>query len=389
MAGTRNRATTDEETLSGEEPVAERGAASGTATAPERESAEPDAAAEPRAPADGGGETSTGSDEPGSSADEIDVPGGQNFEPEHESSGRAGETAERDHAGLRAGVEDTTAAAATSGRDGAEQDGAEPERPAREAGSERGTRADGTDSAAGTEPVETEARSGAERDEGDPAEDSATDPSPETGGSEAGSTEAASTEEGSTEAAGSEESSAEESSAAARSGSERRRGKVLTAVLLVLTVGFTGLACWFQYSAHTLRHGGPAANRALVDEAATSEVKGQVSKKVEKIFSFDYSDMDKTDEAADGILVGEAVGQYDKMFKTVREQAPQQKMVLTTTTAESGVTMLRDGRAEVLLFVNQNATRTGDGEGGVYPAQLSVVAVKRGEEWKISSMTQL
>ncbi|WP_139183020.1 hypothetical protein [Actinopolyspora xinjiangensis] len=340
VAGTRNRATADEDPRSGGAPTVRRDATSGTATVPERESAEPDAGAEPRVPADGSGETSTGSDGPGSLAEESDVRDEQDSEPEHESSARAEETAERNHAGLRAGIEDGTA---------------------------------------GAEPVETEAGSGAERDEGDPAEDSTTAPSPEAGGSETGSTEEA----------GSEDGSAEEGSAAARSGAERRRGKALTAVLLVLTVGFTGLACWFQYSAHTLRHGGPAANRALVDEAATSEVKGQISEKVEKIFSFDYSDMDKTDKAADRILVGEAVGQYDKMFKTVREQAPKQKMVLTTTTAESGVTMLRDGRAEVLLFVNQNATRTGDGEGGVYPAQLSVVAVKRGEEWKISSMTQL
>lgn len=179
------------------------------------------------------------------------------------------------------------------------------------------------------------------------------------------------------------------SGATAGSGSARSNRKVLTAVLLALTVGFAGLACWFQYSAHTLRHGGAAANRALVDESATSEVKGQVGKAVEKIFSFDYSNMDKTEQAAGNVLVGDSVEQYDKMFRTVREQAPKQKMVLTTTVAESGVTMLRDGRAEVLLFVNQNATRTESGEGGVYPAQLSVVAVKRGDQWKISSMTQL
>ncbi|MGJ7905593.1 hypothetical protein ACOQFL_03825 [Actinopolyspora sp. H202] len=177
--------------------------------------------------------------------------------------------------------------------------------------------------------------------------------------------------------------------AATGSGSVRSSRKVLTAVLLALTVGFAGLACWFQYSAHSLRHGGAAANRALVDESATSEVKGQVGKAVEKIFSFDYSNMDKTEQAAGNVLVGDSVEQYDKMFETVREQAPKQKMVLTTTVAESGVTMLQDGRAEVLLFVNQNATRTGSGEGGVYPAQLSVVAVKRDGQWKISSMTQL
>ncbi|SFT59070.1 Mce-associated membrane protein [Actinopolyspora lacussalsi subsp. righensis] len=226
--------------------------------------------------------------------------------------------------------------------------------------------------------------------EGEDLSDGPDSDGPDSGSSDSdGSTPESSDSEGSDSGDTDPDGSDRGSGATAGSGSARSNRKVLTAVLLALTVGFAGLACWFQYSAHTLRHGGAAANRALVDESATSEVKGQVGKAVEKIFSFDYSNMDKTEQAAGNVLVGDSVEQYDKMFRTVREQAPEQKMVLTTTVADSGVTMLRDGRAEVLLFVNQNATRTESGEGGVYPAQLNVIAVKRGDQWKISSMTQL
>ncbi|NYH78597.1 Mce-associated membrane protein [Actinopolyspora biskrensis] len=162
----------------------------------------------------------------------------------------------------------------------------------------------------------------------------------------------------------------------------------LTAVLLVLALGFGGLAYWFHAAAHALRHEGPSANAALVDEATTSEVKGQVGSAVEKLFSYDYSNVGKTDKAAENLLVGKAVDQYDKMFETVREQAPEQKMVLTSTVTRSGVTLLEGDRAEVLLFVNQDATSTKSDDGGVYPAQLTVQAEKRDGEWKISNMSQ-
>ncbi|SDR12858.1 hypothetical protein [Actinopolyspora saharensis] len=163
---------------------------------------------------------------------------------------------------------------------------------------------------------------------------------------------------------------------------------VLTAVLLVLALGFGGLAYWFHQTAHALRHEGPSANAALVDEATTSEVKGQIGSAVEKLFSYDYSNVGKTDKAAENLLVGEAVEQYDKMFKTVREQAPKQKMKLTSTVARSGVTLLEGDRAEVLVFVNQEATSAKSDEGGMYPAQLTVQAEKRSGEWKISGMSQ-
>ncbi|WP_051070092.1 hypothetical protein [Actinopolyspora halophila] len=162
----------------------------------------------------------------------------------------------------------------------------------------------------------------------------------------------------------------------------------LTAVLLVLALGFGGLAYWFHEAAHALRHEGPSANAALVDEAATSEVKGRVGSAVEKLFSYDYSNVGKTEEAAENLLVGKAVDQYDKMFKTVREQAPEQKMKLTSTVTRSGVTLLEGDRAEVLLFVNQEATSTKSDDGGVYPAQLTVQAEKSDGEWKISNMSQ-
>ncbi|MDR7302452.1 hypothetical protein [Haloactinomyces albus] len=174
------------------------------------------------------------------------------------------------------------------------------------------------------------------------------------------------------------------------SGADRRlrRPAALVSLMLVLTVAFGGLAVWFHNEAHALRHEGAAANRALVDQAATSRVKGRITTAVEKLFSYDHTNTAKTEKAAKNLLTGKAVQKYDKLFATVRKQAPKQKLVVTTTVQTAGVTRLQEKRAEVLLFVNQRSTRTESGRSTVGPAQLSVVAEKHGDQWKISRITQ-
>lgn len=167
-----------------------------------------------------------------------------------------------------------------------------------------------------------------------------------------------------------------------------KRPAVLLPVLLVPAVICAALAVWFQAEVHALRDEGPGANQALVDTADTSAVNGQITDAVQKVFSYDFSNTAKTEDAAKNVLVGPAIQQYNQLFTTVKQQAPQQKLVVTTTVKSSGVTMLQGDRAQVLLFVDQNAVRTDTGQNNVGPAQISVDAVKQGGQWKIEQITQ-
>ncbi|RCW46786.1 Mce-associated membrane protein [Halopolyspora algeriensis] len=189
-----------------------------------------------------------------------------------------------------------------------------------------------------------------------------------------------------------EDGTAEESTTGAGASRTGRRlsrpATLLVPLMLVLTVAFAGLAVWFQTgSYYSLRSGGATTNRALVDHAATSEAKGQISTAVEKLFSYNYADTAKTEKAAKNLLVDGAVKKYDKLFATVRKEAPKQKLVVSTTVQAAGVTRLQENRAEVLVFVNQRATRNDNGQSNVGPAQLSVLAEKHGDQWKISRLT--
>ncbi|RAY11024.1 hypothetical protein DPM19_32485 [Actinomadura craniellae] len=158
------------------------------------------------------------------------------------------------------------------------------------------------------------------------------------------------------------------------------------AVLGVAAVLLAGAGGWSHQQARDLRDDVSARNAALTDNARTSEVKGEISDAVNTIFSYNYTDMGKTDRAARTLLTGRAVRQYDSLFDEVRKQAPQQRLVLTTTVTDSAVKTLEDDRARLLVFADQRNTRVSDGKTSYAAAMLAVDAVHQGGRWKISNI---
>jgi Mce-associated membrane protein len=171
------------------------------------------------------------------------------------------------------------------------------------------------------------------------------------------------------------------------------RSRRLLVVLAALTVLFGGSAAWFGSQADRVRDESGARNGALTDVAGTSDVKGVVTDAVNTIFSFDYADMGRTEQAADHLLTGGAVRQYDALVGQVRAQASRQKLVLTTTVTDGAVEMLQGNRARLLLFADQRSTRTATpatNQATTYAAaMLAVDAVRQGGHWKISAIDTL
>lgn len=163
---------------------------------------------------------------------------------------------------------------------------------------------------------------------------------------------------------------------------------MVTAVLLVLTVVCAALSFWFLSEENALHNEGPGANQALTDPAATSEVKSKITGAVQQVFSYDFTNTAKTENAAKNLLVGPATQQYNELYAVVKQLVPQQKLVLTTSVQASAVTMLQGDRAQLLLIVNQVDTRTDTGQSNSDTAQLSIGAVKQGNDWKIEQITQ-
>ncbi|MFI5741026.1 hypothetical protein ACIA9I_21970 [Streptomyces anulatus] len=161
----------------------------------------------------------------------------------------------------------------------------------------------------------------------------------------------------------------------------------IPAVLCALTVLLGAFAVWAVASAGDLRDEPARQNTALTDIGRTSEVKGRISEAVGAVFSYDYASPARSDRAASTYLTGRAVQQHKDMLADVREQAPRQKLVLTTTVTESGVEFLDGDRARLLIFADQSNTRTGKDEETTYAAAMFAVdAVRRGDTWLIAAI---
>lgn len=154
----------------------------------------------------------------------------------------------------------------------------------------------------------------------------------------------------------------------------------LAAVLLA------GLGAGALRQADGLRGDPSARNTALTDGAATSEVKGAVADMIGRVFSYDFTAPGRTSEAVGASLAGDAVRQYEAVFGKVREDAPKARTVLSTRVTDSAVTTLTGDRATVLVFADQQTTRTGAGASTHAPAMLTVTAVRRDGHWKITAL---
>jgi Mce-associated membrane protein len=163
------------------------------------------------------------------------------------------------------------------------------------------------------------------------------------------------------------------------------RGWRVPALLGLVTVLLGGFGVWAAVAAGNLRHSG-GQNVALTDAAATSAVRHQVSSAVNTIFSYRYNDTAATRRAAQSLLTGPAIRQYDRLFGLVEKEAPAQQLVVTTRVTNSGVEFLAGGRARVLVFADQQDTRAGTSQASYGGTMFAVTAVRDGTRWKIENI---
>ncbi|MFF0361026.1 hypothetical protein [Streptomyces fungicidicus] len=179
----------------------------------------------------------------------------------------------------------------------------------------------------------------------------------------------------------------------AKTADPRSRRPVGLVVLCVLTMLLGGFAGWAHAKAQSLRDDPARRNTALTDLARTSEIKGQTTKAVESLFSYDHADPAAFDKAARELLTGKAVGQHRTLLADVRERAGEQKAVITTSVTESAVERIDGDRARVLVYADQSSVATAGGskkaadDEGVYAgAMLAVDVVRRDGRWLVSGI---
>ncbi|MGW0934088.1 hypothetical protein [Streptomyces sp. NPDC002666] len=162
-------------------------------------------------------------------------------------------------------------------------------------------------------------------------------------------------------------------------GAARRWPRVLAGVLVVVLLAAGGA---FYVAGRQLRDTPATSNKALTDSAATTQVAGDVTNALGKVFSYGPGDTAATKASAQQLLAGKALQQYAALFGQVEKQAADQKLTLTTHVVRAGVTRLTDDSAHLLVFMDQVYERKGKAASNA-AAQLSVTAQLRAGRWTI------
>ncbi|MET7996520.1 hypothetical protein ABZU76_37125 [Amycolatopsis sp. NPDC005232] len=171
----------------------------------------------------------------------------------------------------------------------------------------------------------------------------------------------------------------------ARQQPRQDRTVVLTVVLLVVGLVLAAGAVFFKLGFDDASDS--TSNTALLDVAKTAQVKDQVSKATEALFSYDFNNIKKTEDAANGLLANDSVkAKYNSLMGEVKRLAPQQKMVVTCKVTRSAVIMLNGDLARVMVFVDQTSTRADTKQTTAGSAQLHVDAQLQGDTWKITDL---
>jgi Mce-associated membrane protein len=170
----------------------------------------------------------------------------------------------------------------------------------------------------------------------------------------------------------------------AAAGAGPRRALRAPVLLALATVVLGGFGIFATVRAHDLRSNG-TQNLALTGPA-TSDVKRQVDAAVTTIFSYRYNDTGATRRAAQSLLTGPAIRQYNRLFSLVQQQAPAEKLIVTTKVTNSAVEFLTGDRARVLVFANQQDSRAGTSQASYAGTMFAVTAVHSGGHWKIENI---
>ncbi len=168
-----------------------------------------------------------------------------------------------------------------------------------------------------------------------------------------------------------------------------RTRRITIAGLVAVLVLASASAVFFGVRAQQLRDTESARNTALVDIQATDAVIEQVSASLKAAFSYDYTRLERTEHAVDVALIGEAAAEYRREFETAAQQAKRRKLVKAATVRAIGVRELTDGRATVLVFLDQQVSHQGAAPKSS-TATLDVTAIRDNDgTWRISSIEGL
>jgi len=170
--------------------------------------------------------------------------------------------------------------------------------------------------------------------------------------------------------------------------SRLRPRTVLGPIVMVLVAAvLTAAGFVFKGQADQVLDTGSAANTALTDTGATTDVITQVTRDMEAVSSYKYTDLAGAQKAGQAVSTGDFLTDYNKLFEQVKAQAPAQKAVVTGQVAKIGVSQLQGDNAELVVFLTQTTTRADTNKSSSVGLVYTVDATRSGGKWLIRKLT--
>jgi Mce-associated membrane protein len=119
---------------------------------------------------------------------------------------------------------------------------------------------------------------------------------------------------------------------------------------------------------------------------ATRDAQAGAERAIVPILSYDASDMDGSQRAAEAHLTSDYREEYDKLFAVLKENAGRTRTVVTAEVVASAVVRSGDDRVSVLVFVNRPTTNKQLEQPVVYKDQVTVTMQKVGDDWLVDDL---
>lgn len=174
-------------------------------------------------------------------------------------------------------------------------------------------------------------------------------------------------------------------SAAATGGKGRALAGILLAVGVVLAL-VAGLFGWLYFDARGVVGNQALADKSIPQAARTAQASQAIRDAVQNVLSYRYDELDKHEIEAKDVITAGYAKEFDSLYCAVKEFAPGQKLVASTTVQNVAVMEMDDETATALVFFTHEWSR-GNGQTGRGGGALRVTVTEDGPVWKISEMT--
>jgi Mce-associated membrane protein len=122
-------------------------------------------------------------------------------------------------------------------------------------------------------------------------------------------------------------------------------------------------------------------------EESTRAAQSAAERAIVPVLSYDAKTLDEDQAAAHAQMTSDYREDYDKLFESIKENAPQTGTVVTAEAPfASGIVRSGEDRVEVLLFLNRPTTNKARPEPIVFRDQVTVTMQKVGEDWLIDDL---